>query len=141
MKEEYYLINKKVLPSYFSQIIKVNKLVDEGMTITEACKKAKLSRSTYYKYKGFVFSYNEEIKKKMLISIKYQVSNNIMSELIKIFKSFDIEIISFIKNDTVNGFNFLLITFNISIEFNIAELIYSINQIADVIETSILAIE
>ena len=49
-QEDYYLIRSDVLPEVFHKVISVKQLVDreDSVSINEACKRVKISRSAYY---------------------------------------------------------------------------------------------
>ena len=57
-KEEFYLVDLKVLPEAIKKTIKVKELLNDGIcgSINEAVKKVDMSRSAYYKYKDHVAS-------------------------------------------------------------------------------------
>ena len=60
-KEEFYLVDLKVLPEAIKKTIKVKELLNDGIcgSINEAVKKVDMSRSAYYKYKDFVLPFYE----------------------------------------------------------------------------------
>ena len=57
MSEEYLIIHKSVLPDYYEKVLEARRLLESGKAreISEAARKVGISRSTYYKYKDFVF--------------------------------------------------------------------------------------
>lgn len=57
MDQEYLLVHKSVLPSSFSKVVEAKELLRKGEAadVSEAVRIAGLSRSTYYKYKDFVY--------------------------------------------------------------------------------------
>ena len=61
MAGNYLIVNKKILPEYYEQVILARELLEsrEAKTVTEAVMKAGISRNTYYKYKDYVFRMNE----------------------------------------------------------------------------------
>ena len=60
MQENYFVIDKRVLPDVYEKVVKAKKLLREGKVkeVTEATKIAGVSRSVYYKYKDFVFEFS-----------------------------------------------------------------------------------
>ena len=71
MIEKYLIINKKVLPDYFEKVVDAKNLVEHGFDVSSAVKKVGISRSTYYKYKDYVFTPNEDTTrgKRAIISL------------------------------------------------------------------------
>ena len=63
MQKDYYmLINSKVLPPVYKNVIKAKELLSAGeiSSTSDAVKAAGLSRSAFYKYKDYVFRYEAE---------------------------------------------------------------------------------
>ena len=55
MGQEFLIIDKSILPEHFGMVIEIKELINSGYKISDACKKVGLSRSTFYKYKDYVF--------------------------------------------------------------------------------------
>ncbi len=55
-KEQFYLVDLRVLPEAIKKTIKVKEMLQDGVcgSINEAVKKVDMSRSAYYKYKDHV---------------------------------------------------------------------------------------
>ena len=51
MNDDFLLVNKKILPSFFEKVLETRRLLETGeiKDITAAVKKTGISRSTYYK--------------------------------------------------------------------------------------------
>lgn len=62
MASDYLIVHKKLLPEHLDKVIEARKMVQnhEVESITEAVLKVGISRNTYYKYKDYVFTYEEE---------------------------------------------------------------------------------
>lgn len=58
----YLLINSKILPPVFKNVIIAKELLASGKVTSAvaAAKEAGISRSAFYKYKDFVFKYSDE---------------------------------------------------------------------------------
>lgn len=63
MNERHQLIvaDSSILPDVFPKVLEVKKLIAQKgeKSFASACKRVGISRSAYYKYKDFVFSYEE----------------------------------------------------------------------------------
>ena len=57
MSGEYLIIHKSVLPDYYEKVLEARRLLESGKVreVSEAARMAGISRSTYYKYKDYVF--------------------------------------------------------------------------------------
>ncbi len=57
MSANYLIIHKSVLPDYYEKVLEARRLLESGKVreVSEAARTVGISRSTYYKYKDFVF--------------------------------------------------------------------------------------
>ena len=63
-----YLVREEILPKAIKKTILAKELINRGevRTVNEAVEKAKLSRSAYYKYKDYVYSFFEATRDKIV---------------------------------------------------------------------------
>lgn len=81
---EYLIVHKSILPDYFEKVIAAREMiVEKNYSVTEACKIQKLSRSTYYKYKDYIFKINKDSNNKILFNIKSIDEKGILSSILK----------------------------------------------------------
>ena len=61
MSGNYLIVDKKILPAYFEKVIEARQLLESGEVheVNNAVKRVGISRSTYYKYKDYIFAPNE----------------------------------------------------------------------------------
>ena len=57
MLENYLIVHKSILPDYYEKVLAVRRLMDSGKVreVSQAVRQVGISRSTYYKYKDFIF--------------------------------------------------------------------------------------
>ena len=57
MLDNYLIIHKDILPDYYSKILDAKHMLAEGKAkdVSQAVKLAGISRSTFYKYKDYIF--------------------------------------------------------------------------------------
>ena len=57
MSGNYLIIHKSVLPDYYEKVLEARLLLESGKIreVSEAVRRVGISRSTYYKYKDYVF--------------------------------------------------------------------------------------
>ena len=57
MPDNYLIVHKSVLPDYYEKVLEARRLLESGKVreVSEAARMAGISRSTYYKYKDYVF--------------------------------------------------------------------------------------
>lgn len=57
MPDHYLIIHRSVLPDYYGKVLEARRLLESGKVreVSEAVRRVGISRSTYYKYKDYVF--------------------------------------------------------------------------------------
>ena len=57
MLSDYLIVHKSILPEYYEKVLECRRLMESGKAreVSQAVKQVGISRSTYYKYKDFIF--------------------------------------------------------------------------------------
>ena len=57
MLSSYLIVHKSILPDYYEKVLECRRLMESGKVreVSQAVKQVGISRSTYYKYKDFIF--------------------------------------------------------------------------------------
>ena len=134
MSNDYYLINKKALPDYYEKVVEIKELIKKGMSVTNACKKCYLSRSTFYKYKKYVALYNDEINNYLYLNIKLYYKNNIVLSLLNEISNNKFEIIKIIQETPINNIIYL----NLMIKGNKEKIFNLISQNHNIIDYELI---
>ena len=87
MKEEqnFYIIDKSVLPEVFLKVMEVKKLLESGKerTVQDATAKIGISRSAFYKYRDAVFPLYENTRgKTVTISMNLDHTPGLLSSVL-----------------------------------------------------------
>ena len=66
--DRFVVVSEDVLPEVISKVLEAKRLIAQAVcrTSTEACKKADVSRSAYYKYKDSVYLYTDRITSRVV---------------------------------------------------------------------------
>ena len=103
MIEKYLIIDKEILPDYFEKVVDAKNLVNSGMEVSKAVKKVGISRSTYYKYKDYVFTPQEDSTgKKAIISLLLKKKKGILSEVLNDLLLVNVNILSVSQSIIIN---------------------------------------
>ncbi len=104
MIEKYLIINKKVLPDYFEKVVDAKNLVEHGFDVSSAVKKVGISRSTYYKYKDYVFTPNEDTTrgKRAIISLLLKNEKGALYEVLNDLLLVNVNVLSITQSPIIN---------------------------------------
>lgn len=81
--KECLLVSKDILPDYFDKVLEAKSLIENsGLSVTEACEKENISRSTYYKYRDKVSLPNESAYKRAIFNFKVDNTPGVLSALL-----------------------------------------------------------
>ena len=115
MEEKFLIVNTKVLPAYFEQVVKADEMVASGeMSISQACAEMNISRSTYYKYRNKVFRPNRDYGKKSILAFKMIDEKGVLNRIVQVIYDFGINIISINQGMPIRNYAFVTITMDLS---------------------------
>ncbi len=145
MSKDYLIVHKKVLPDYFIKVIEVNQAMKEKKysNISEAVKAVGISRSTYYKYKDYVFLPEEStFIRKAILSVDLIHLSGSLSGVLDILKNNRISILTISQSLPINELANVIISIDIT-EINITmnELIEELNKLKQVKDVKLIAFE
>ena len=87
MQSSYLIVDKRILPDYYEKVVKACELLRRGLAkdVSEAVRQVGISRSTYYKYKDYVFAPGENaLCKRAVISVMLSHEPGILGELLNL---------------------------------------------------------
>ncbi|MBP5177823.1 MAG: hypothetical protein ILP02_04500 [Clostridia bacterium] len=141
--DEYYIVYKSILPEYFESVINAKSMVeDEKQSVSNACKKFNISRSTYYKYKDKIFTASKSYGRKCIFGIRAGDKKGVLSAVIAELYESGANIISINSTLPVKGAAYVTITIDLSdVTVDTAELLGIVKAVDHVRSASIIAIE
>lgn len=117
MKSDYLIVHKKILPDYLEKVIEARNILarHEAATVTEAAKKAGISRNTYYKYKDFVFEQTDrDSSRHAVISLILKDESGALSSLLNTLTGLNTSILTISQSVPIAGKANILISLDIS---------------------------
>lgn len=145
MKSKYLLVDKEILPECYLKVMEAKELLLSGKAkdITEASKIIGIARSTYYKYKDYVFAPNSDTEcRKAVISFTLYHKSGILSIVLNELSEKGVNILTITQNLPVNQRANVVISMDVShVEGDISVLLDAIGAIDGVSSTKLLAIE
>jgi chorismate mutase len=85
MLENYFIIHKSILPEYYEKVLEVRRLMESGRVkdVSQAVRQVGISRSTYYKYKDYIFEPSEMAGgRKAVLSMMLAHETGVLSTLL-----------------------------------------------------------
>lgn len=145
MLSKYLLVDKAILPAYYEKVIEAKRLISSGSAkdVSEAVKAVGISRSTYYKYKDYVFAPNSDTEcRKAVISFTLYHKSGILSLVLNELSEKGVNILTITQNLPVNQRANVVISMDVShVEGDISVLLDAIGAIDGVSSAKLLAIE
>jgi len=145
MLKKYLIVSKKILPDVYEKVIDARNLINNGNVkgISEAVKKVGISRSTYYKYKDYVFSPSENsIGRKAVITAMLRHEKGVLSNVLNYLSSVNANILTINQSIPINGKASVSVSLDISdISQSIDDIIIDMKKINGVSTIKLLSIE
>lgn len=145
MSNEYLLISSKIAPEAFMKVLQVKKMLSEGKStkINDAIAATGISRSTFYKYKDYVFEYNKKgVERVFTFFFDLADVSGVLSEILKIFAQGGFNVLTINQNIPVNGYANVTITARYGGEdVSFEELAAEIRQLNGVNKVQLLAVQ
>lgn len=117
MKNNYVIVDKSILPDCYEKVIEARSFLAEGKyrDVSEAVKAVGISRSTYYKYKDFVFLPDDfSPHRKAVISLSLAHETGKLSEVLGIVSSCEASVLTINQNLPINGKAHLVISLDLT---------------------------
>lgn len=145
MLKKYLIVSKKILPDVYDKVIEARNLINNGNVkgISEAVKKVGISRSTYYKYKDYVFSPSENsIGRKAVLSMMLRHEKGVLSNVLNHMSAENANILTINQSIPINGKASVNVSLDISdISKSIDDIIVEMKKIKGVSSVKLLSIE
>ena len=145
MKSRFLLVDKEILPECFLKVMEAKELLLSGKAkdITEASKIIGIARSTYYKYKDYVFMPNSDTEcRKAVISFTLYHKSGILSEVLNFISEKGANILTITQNLPVNKRANVVLSLDVSLlSTDISAILDELGTKEGVTGTKLLAIE
>ena len=85
MLENYFIVHKSILPDYYEKVVQARGLLESGAVreVSQAVRQVGISRSTYYKYKDYIFEPSDmEGDRKAVIDLMLAHEPGVLSALL-----------------------------------------------------------
>ena len=117
MKSEYFVIKRSALPDYFGKVLEAKELLRSGEVreISEAVRRAGISRSTFYKYKDCVYRPAEgDMGRKAVISMILRHEPGLLGKVLSFLGDCGANILTITQNPPIADRATVVISMDVS---------------------------
>lgn len=144
MLENYLIIHRSILPEYYEKVLEVRRLMESGKIkeVSQAVKQVGISRSTYYKYKDFIFEPTDLAGgRKAVFSMMLNHEPGVLSAILSLISQAGASVLTITQSLPIHGMASVTISLDISSTESVGELLSKIENTAGVENVRLQAIE
>ena len=116
-KRKYLLVDASILPDYYEKVIEAKILLSSGKetNVSEVVKTVGISRSTFYKYKDYVFALeNGAEHRKAIISFMLSHKTGLLGEVLRVLSEHGANILTISQNMPIHEIAHVTISLELS---------------------------
>lgn len=145
MLENYLIIHKSILPGYYEKVLEVRRLMESGRVkeVSQAVRQVGISRSTYYKYKDFIFEPSDMSGgRKAVLSVMLNHEPGVLSALLARVSEAEASVLTITQSLPIHGKASVTISLDISsMPGSMTQLLSAIENTPGVESSRLLAVE
>lgn len=145
MKGDYLIVHKRILPVYYEKVLEARNLLESGVErdVSAAVRAVGISRSTYYKYKDYIYSPESgEMGRKAVISMLLSHEIGVLSTALNKLSAMGVNVLTISQNLPIRNIASVLMTLDVTrLERSMEETIEALGAIPGVESISLVAIE
>jgi chorismate mutase len=139
------VIDSRVIPDVFLKVLEVKKTIanKEAKSLAAACKLAGISRSAYYKYRDYIFLYDEKLTQKLItLYAVLQDKPGVLANVLSVVHSSEANVMTLNQNIPVDGVASITITLKLGTGmYSEDDIMSSIRSVGGVVDVRILSRE
>ncbi len=135
------VIDSRVIPEVFVKVLEVKKTIAAkgARSLAEACRKAEISRSAFYKYKDHVFLYDEKFTNRLItINAVLQDKPGVLANVLSAIYSSDANVLTVNQCIPIDGVATVTITLKLTEKFNENDIRTAFSSVDGVVDVRIL---
>ncbi len=145
MKGDYLIVHKKILPVYYDKVLDARQMLENGAVkdVSAAVRATGISRSTYYKYKDYIFSPGSGgAGRKAVISMLLSHEIGVLSTALNRLSSLGASVLTISQSMPIRDVASVVMTLDIgAMSLSVEESIAELSSIAGVESVQLVAIE
>lgn len=144
-QSNYLIVDRRILPDYYGKVVETCELLRSGRVkdVSEAVRVVGISRSTYYKYKDYIFMPSDDsICSKAVLSFLLTHETGILSGLLNALSSFGANVLTIMQSPPISGRANVVITLDIiNVSLSAEEMLASLSKLEGVQTARLVDIE
>ena len=145
MLNNYLIVHKSILPDYFEKVLEARKLMDSGKVkeVSQAVRQVGISRSTYYKYKDYLFEPSDIAgERKAVLSMMLDHTPGVLSSLLRCISDAGASVLTITQSLPIHDMASVTLSLDLSgMTLAMSELIDAIEAAPGVDKVRLLAME
>ena len=145
MLNQYLIVHKSILPDYYEKVLEARHLMDSGKVkeVSQAVRQVGISRSTYYKYKDFIFEPTDMAgSRKAVLSMMLDHTPGVLSALLRCISEAGASVLTITQSLPIHDMASVTLSLDLSdMTLAMSELVASIAATAGVDNVRLLAVE
>lgn len=129
MNSKYLMIDSKIVPDVYLKVVEAKSKIASGKykSANDAIRDVGISRSTFYKYKDYVFAGNE-LERDRMVSLEFTLDDipGVLSKILNILADNFASILTINQNIPINDVADVTITFKIDNDGNDLEQVITV---------------
>ena len=145
MLNNYLIVHKSILPDYYEKVLEARRLMDSGKVkeVSQAVKQVGISRSTYYKYKDFIFEPTDMAgERKAVLSMMLDHTTGVLSALLRCISEAGASVLTITQSLPIHDMASVTLSLDVSaMTIAMSELLEAIAATDGVDNVRLLAVE
>lgn len=128
MLSDYLIVHKSILPEYFEKVLECRRLMESGKVreVSQAVRQVGISRSTYYKYKDYIFEPTDLTgSRKAVFSMMLDHEPGVLSSLLACISDFGASVLTITQSLPIHS------KASVTISIDITEMKASTDSLSD----------
>ena len=145
MLENYLIVHKSILPDYYEKVLQARKLMASGKVkeVSQAARQVGISRSTYYKYKDYIFEPSDVAgERKAVLSMMLNHTPGVLSALLRAISDTRASVLTITQSLPIHDMASVTLSLDINgMTVSMTELVQTLRNIPGVDNLRLLAVE
>ena len=145
MLNNYLIVHKSILPDYYEKVLEARRLMTSGKVkeVSQAVKQVGISRSTYYKYKDFIFEPSDMAgERKAVLSMMLDHTPGVLSALLRRISDAGASVLTITQSLPIHDMASVTLSLDLSgMTVSMAEMIGTLEKTPGVDNLRLLAVE